>query len=85
MADEKQTFTVAGYKFATKEEAQDAKDELNAIKYLSSKTDGKDPKQVYMLYNQILDKQLFNTPVGIDYLKDFSSFYILIKIFRMIK
>ena len=36
MADEKQTFTVAGYKFATKEEAQDAKDELNAIKYLSS-------------------------------------------------
>ena len=48
MADEKQTFTVAGYKFATKEEAQDAKDELNAIKYLSSKTDGKDPKQVYI-------------------------------------
>ena len=60
MADEKQTFTVAGYKFATKEEAQDAKDELNAIKYLSSKTDGKDPKQVYMLYNQILDKQLLD-------------------------
>ena len=28
MADEKQTFTVAGYKFATKEEAQDAKDDL---------------------------------------------------------
>ena len=50
MADEKQTFTVAGYKFATKEEAQDAKDELNAIKYLSSKTDGKDPKQAW--YNQ---------------------------------
>ena len=25
MADEKQTFTVAGYKFATKEEAQDPK------------------------------------------------------------
>ena len=54
MADEKQTFTVAGYKFATKEEAQDAKDELNAIKYLSSKTDGKDPKQVYMLYLSLI-------------------------------
>ena len=79
MADEKQTFTVAGYKFATKEEAQDAKDELNAIKYLSSKTDGKDPKQVYMLYNQILDKQLFNTPVGIDYLKELQQFLYINK------
>ena len=39
-----------------------------------------------MLYNQILDKQLFNTPVGIDYLKELQQFlYILIKIFRMIK
>ena len=79
MADEKQTFTVAGYKFATKEEAQDAKDELNAIKYLSSKTDGQDPKQVYMLYNQILDKQLFNTPVGIDYLKELQQFLYINK------
>lgn len=44
MADEKQTFTVAGYKFATKEEAQDAKDELNAIKVSVIKDRWKRPK-----------------------------------------
>ena len=40
-------FVVGGYTFKTKQEAQEAKDEMNAIKYLSGKTDSKDPKQVY--------------------------------------
>ena len=31
MADEKQTFTVAGYKFATKEEAQHGKQTANLL------------------------------------------------------
>ena len=32
-------FVVGGYTFKTKQEAQEAKDEMNAIKYLSGKTD----------------------------------------------
>ena len=68
------TYTVAGYTFNSKEEAQEAKDELNAIKYVSAKTDGKDPKQVYLLYNTILDKELFKTAVGLDYLKELQQF-----------
>ena len=44
---------VGGYEFNTKEDAQLAKDELNAIKYVSAKTNTKDPKQVYNLYNKI--------------------------------
>ena len=35
---------VGGYEFNTKEDAQLAKDELNAIKYVSAKTNTKDPK-----------------------------------------
>jgi len=31
-------FVVGGYTFKTKQEAQEAKDEMNAIKYLSGKT-----------------------------------------------
>ena len=42
-------FVVGGYTFKTKQEAQEAKDEMNAIKYLSGKTDSKDPKQVYVI------------------------------------
>lgn len=62
-------FVVGGYTFETKEEADAAKEELEAIKYLSSKADYNDIGQVYRLYNNILDKQLFRSPVGMDYIK----------------
>ena len=76
MAEEKESgkFMVGGYEFATKEEAQLAKDELNAIKYLSQKTNSKDPKQVYSLYNKIIERKLFSTHVGMDYLKNLQTF-----------
>lgn len=67
-------YTVGGYTFNTKESAQDAKDEMNAIKYLSSKTDSREPKQVYILYNQIIDRKLFFTPIGMNYLKELQQF-----------
>lgn len=67
-------FTVAGYTFTTKEAADEAKNEMNAIRYVSSKTDRKDPKQIYILYNTMLDKELFKTPVGLDYLKDLQQY-----------
>lgn len=76
MADVKKDkeYVVGGYTFKTKKEAQLAKDELNAIKYLSKNTDGTDPKQVYILYNRIIDRQLFFTNVGINYLKELQQF-----------
>ena len=42
----KKGYAVGGYNFKTKDTAQEAKDELNAIKYMTAKTDTKDPKQV---------------------------------------
>ena len=76
MAEEKESgkFMVGGYEFASKEEAQLAKDELNAIKYLSQKTNSKDPKQVYSLYNKIIERKLFSTHVGMNYLKNLQTF-----------
>lgn len=76
MAEEKENgkFMVGGNEFATKEEAQLAKDELNAIKYLSQKTNSKDPKQVYSLYNKIIERKLFSTHVGMNYLKNLQTF-----------
>lgn len=70
----KTQYTVGGYTFHSKEEAQAAKDELNAIKYVSSKTDGKDARQVFILYNKLIDRQLFATPLGLGYLKDLQQF-----------
>lgn len=72
--NEEKNFTVAGYTFTTKEAAEDARNEMNAIRYVSSRTDRKDPKQIYILYNTMLDKELFKTPVGLDYLKDLQQY-----------
>lgn len=65
---------VGGYEFNTKEDAQLAKDELNAIKYVSAKTNTKDPKQVYNLYNKIIERKLFSTQIGMNYLKQLQIF-----------
>lgn len=71
---DKRKFMVGGYEFTSKEDAQIAKDELNAIKYVSSKTNSKDPKQVYRLYNKIIERKLFSTQIGMNYLKSLQTF-----------
>lgn len=76
---ENKSYTVGGYTFKSKEAADEAKNELNAIKYVSSKTDTKDPKQVYLLYNKLLDKELFKTLIGMNYLKDLQQFLYISK------
>lgn len=71
---DKRKFMVGGYEFTSKEDAQIAKDELNAIKYVSAKTNSKDPKQVYSLYNKIIERKLFSTQIGMNYLKSLQTF-----------
>lgn len=71
---DKRKFMVGGYEFTSKEDAQIAKDELNAIKYVSVKTNSKDPKQVYSLYNKIIERKLFSTQIGMNYLKSLQTF-----------
>lgn len=71
---DKRKFMVGGYEFTSKEDAQIAKDELNAIKYVSAKTNSKDSKQVYSLYNKIIERKLFSTQIGMNYLKSLQTF-----------
>ncbi len=79
MDNEDKSYTVGGYTFINEQEAVDAKAELNAIKYLSKKTDANNPYQVYKLYNKILDKKLFSTSVGLGYLKELQQFLYVSK------
>ena len=83
---DKRKFMVGGYEFTSKEDAQIAKDELNAIKYVSSKTNSKDPKQVYSLYNKIIERKLFSTQIGM--IKNISlnikSTYLLMELIEKI-
>lgn len=76
-AEETADEVVSGYHFKSREAAQDAKDELIAIKYVSQKTDTKDPRQVFLLYNKLIDKGLFKTLIGLNYLRELQHFLYL--------
>ena len=76
---EKDNFVVGGYTFTSEKLANDARDELNAIKYMTTKTNINDPAQVYVLYNKIIEKKLFKTPIGMDYLKKLQQFLYVSK------
>ncbi len=69
-SNKKGKYVVSGYTFLDEKQAMAARDEISAIKYVSGKTNTSDPAQVYVLYNKIIDKKLFRTPVGMDYLKE---------------
>lgn len=72
--DIKDNVSAGGYTFDTSEQADKAREELEAIKYLSSKIDYKDADQVYRLYNNIINEGFFKTQVGLDYLKKLQQY-----------
>ena len=71
---EERTYIVAGYVFKSKKSAELAENELNAINYMLSRVNQEDPAQVYLLYNKILDRELFKTAIGFDYLKELQDY-----------
>ncbi len=63
-------YVVDGFEFNSVTDAELAKNELNGVEYLKERTDFKNAKNVLSVYNTVVDKQLFKTPVGYKFLKD---------------
>lgn len=61
---------VDGFSFENQEAYNDAQKEAEAISYLSAKTDMNNAANIVKLYNKLIDKQTFVTPVGISFMKD---------------
>lgn len=62
-------YFVEGYEFDTVEEANQAKKELEAVKFMSAKTEKCPPQETLLLYKKIVNENMFKTPVGRGYLK----------------
>lgn len=78
-SNKRDKYVVGGYTFWDEKTAMAAKDEANAIKYVSAKTNINDSAQIYVLYNKMIEKKLFKTPVGMDYLKELQRMLYLSK------
>lgn len=61
---------VEGFVFETSEGYNDALKEAEAISYIKAKTDLNNSTALVKLYNKLIDKQTFITPIGINFLKE---------------
>lgn len=62
-------YIINSYQFETKEEYEQALQEKNGINYLNAQLDVNNIDKVYQLYTELVDKKIFITVIGIDYLK----------------
>ena len=62
-------YIINSYQFETKEEYEQALQEKNGINYLNAKLDVNNIEKVYQLYTELVDKKIFITVIGIEYLK----------------
>lgn len=66
----KERFELNGYAFQNKAEWEEGKRELEEISYIRAKMDMSDPAKLQKLYQGLVDKKTFVTPLGIDFLKE---------------
>ena len=60
---------VGGYSFTDEDMANQARIEVEGVKYVKSRTDMSKPDQVFNVYHRLLAQRMFQTPVGYAYLK----------------
>ncbi len=69
-------YIVEGYEFDSLEEANAAKKELDAVKYMAQRTENCSLEEAYLIYKKIVDGDLFKTAVGYDYLRALEEFLL---------
>lgn len=67
-------YKVEGYEFETREQAQLAAEEAGKVHLLRSKMNRKDPDMVLQLYNKLVMREEFVTPVGWNFLHSLQEY-----------
>lgn len=65
---------VDGFVFTDRAMAQKACQEVDGIKYVQSKLDMDNPRMALKMYQKLLAEQVFETPVGLSYLKGLQNY-----------
>lgn len=64
-----ETYQVGGFSFTDEETARAANKELKAVDFILEQMKTADEATVLKVYNQLLDKKMFTTPVGLTFLQ----------------
>ena len=73
-----ETYEAGGIVFRTKKEAELAQREIEGTKYLRQKLDMENPNAVFSIYQNLIEQDLFETPVGYCFLKELRDYLLMI-------
>ena len=73
-----ETYEAGGFVFRTKKEAELAQREIEGTKYLRQKLDMENPNAVFSIYQNLIEQDLFETPVGYCFLKELREYLLMI-------
>ena len=73
-----ETYEAGGFVFRTKKAAELAQREIEGTKYLRQKLDMENPNAVFSIYQNLIEQDLFETPVGYCFLKELRDYLLMI-------
>lgn len=73
-----ETYEAGGFVFRTKKEAELAQREIEGTKYLRQKLDMENPNAVFSIYQNLIEQDLCETPVGYCFLKELRDYLLMI-------
>lgn len=73
-------YEAGGFVFRTKKEAELAQREIEGTKYLRQKLDMENPNAVFSIYQNLIEQDLFETPVGYCFLKELRDYLLMIPV-----
>jgi len=65
---------IGGFEFADEKSAFEAKRELEGIEYVAGRANFESPEAALSVYDKIIEKKLFKTPVGYSYLYEVQKY-----------
>lgn len=74
MSEKNKGYVIDGFLFWDEELAKKARQESDGIRYVRSKTNMEDPAMVLKVYNRIVGQRMFETPVGIGYMRELQEY-----------
>ncbi|MCR5665477.1 MAG: hypothetical protein K6G01_01480 [Eubacterium sp.] len=66
----KNSYIVNRYEFETQQEFERAKKEEAAARFIRQKLEFAAPEKVLQIYNKVIDEKMFETPVGLQFLRE---------------
>lgn len=74
MSDKNEKKIIGGFAFTNRVEAEQAEKEMEGVKFIRGKMNMDKPEEVLQLYNKMIRQNLFDTAIGVSYLKELQEY-----------